>query len=213
MSATATATREVRLDVDGMSCASCAARVEKALNDLDGVEATVNFATEQATLHCVDGIPVEALVGAVEGAGYGARLAVLPHERGADAHDHAHADESVAALRQRLALAIALTIPVALVAMVPALEFAHWEWIALALSTPVVFYAGAGFHRVALRHARHRAASMDTLISLGTLTAWTWSVVVLVGALHAWCWATACWPGARTGTAARCPVLAAAVRS
>src|SRR5262249_16242573 len=85
----------------------------------------------------------------------------------------------------RLLVAVVLTVPVALIAMVPALEFADWEWIALALSTPVVFYAGAGFHRVAVRHARHRAASMDTLISLGTLTAWTWSVVVLVGALDA----------------------------
>ncbi len=183
---TGTLTKEVRLDLEGMSCASCAARVEKALNGVAGVEATVNFATEQATLQCAADVPVEELVGAVEAAGYGAHLAAHPHQRhDDDVRGHDHADESVALLARRLAVAIVLTVPVALIAMVPAFEFADWEWVALALSTPVVFYAGAGFHQVALRHARHRAASMDTLISLGTLTAWTWSTVVLVGGLAA----------------------------
>ena len=165
---------EVRLDLEGMTCASCAARIEKKLNSLDGVEATVNFATEQATVRSETGLPVDVLVGAVESAGYGASPAAPAHE----AHHH---DEALGTLTRRLALAIVLTVPVALLAMVSSLQFAGWEWVALVLSAPVVFVAGSGFHRVALRNARHGAASMDTLISLGTLAAWLWSTVVLVG--------------------------------
>jgi P-type Cu+ transporter len=181
-----TLTREVRLDVRGMSCAACAARVEKALNGVDGVEATVNFATEQAMLHCEPGVAVTELIGAVEAVGYGAEAAPPAHERQAgDAHGHQHEDEALDAVTRRLAVAVFLTLPVALLAMVRSLEFADWEWVALALSAPVVFYSGACFHRVAVRHALQGAASMDTLISLGTLTAWAWSTVVLVGALSA----------------------------
>src|SRR6188474_2592171 len=166
-------TAEVRLDLEGMTCASCAARIEKKLNQLDGVEATVNFATEQATVRSATGVSVDELVGAVESSGYGARPAAPAHE----AHQH---DEPLALLTRRLVLAVALTVPVALLAMVSALQFDGWEWVALALSAPVVFVSGFGFHRVALRNARHFAASMDTLISLGTLAAWLWSSVVLV---------------------------------
>jgi Cu+-exporting ATPase len=169
-------TAEVRLDLEGMTCASCAARIEKKLNQLDGVEATVNFATEQATVCSAAGRSLEELVGAVESAGYGARPAAPAHE----AHHH---DESLATLSRRLVLAIALTVPVALLAMVSTLQFAGWEWVALILSGPVVFVSGLAFHRVALRNARHGAASMDTLISLGTLAAWLWSSVVLVAGL------------------------------
>jgi len=170
----ATATpNEVRLDLDGMRCASCAARIEKKLNRLDGVEATVNFATEQATVHLGGAVSVAVLVDAVESAGYGARL----HEVG-----HTH-EESSTILRRRLALAVTLTVPVALLAMVTPLQFAGWEWAAFALSTPVVFYSGLAFHRAALKNARHLAASMDTLISLGTLAAWLWSTVVLLAGL------------------------------
>jgi Cu+-exporting ATPase len=166
----------VRLELEGLSCASCAARVEKTLNGLDGVEATVNLATEQATVHHDASVPVERLVAAVEAAGYGARVAAAPHEGG-----HEHHDEP--ALARRLALAVALSAPVALLAMVPPFQFSGWEWVALALSAPVVFVSGLGFHRAALASARHRAATMDTLISLGTLAAWLWSAVVLVGGL------------------------------
>ncbi len=166
---------EVRLDLEGMTCASCAGRIEKKLNALEGVEATVNFATEQATIH-PGGVSLDALVGAVESAGYGARPAAPAHE----AHDH---DEPLTALRRRLALAVVLTIPVAALAMLPPLQFAGWEWVALVLSAPVVFVSGLPFHRAALKNARHLAASMDTLISLGTLAAWVWSTVVLVGGL------------------------------
>src|SRR6266496_2886982 len=177
----------VRIDLEGMTCASCAARIEKKLNKLDGVEATVNFATEQATVNCDSDVPVEQLVAAVESAGYGARPVAAAHHAQAH-HDgaesgHHHHDEPLRVLTRRLALAVVLTIPVALLAMAPPLRFPGWEWVALVLSTPVVFYAGAGFHRAALKNARHFAASMDTLISLGTTAAWLWSTVVLVGAI------------------------------
>jgi P-type Cu+ transporter len=168
---------EVRLDLEGMTCAACAARIEKRLNRLEGVEATVNFATEQASIRSERPIAVDRLVGAVESAGYGAREASSGH-----AHQH---DEPIALLRRRLALAVVLTVPLALLALIPPLQFAGWGWVALALSTPVVFWSGAGFHRAALKSARHLDASMDTLISIGTLAAWLWSAVVLVGSLDA----------------------------
>ncbi len=177
--------KTLRLDLEGMTCASCAARIEKKLNKLDGVEATVNLATEQATVHCDAGVPIEQLVAAVESAGYGAHPAKAAHEAHAHgaAGGHDHHDEPVTVLTRRLALAIVLTVPVALLAMVPPLHFTGWEWLALVLSTPVVFYSGIGFHRAALKSARHFAATMDTLISLGTLAAWLWSTVVLAGGL------------------------------
>ncbi len=175
-------TRELRLDLEGMTCASCAARIERNLNKLEGVEATVNFATERATAHCEPAVGVDDLVAAVESAGYHARPAAPAHSA-SDAGGHHHHDEPTSVLRLRLVVAIALTVPVALIAMVPALRFTDWEWVALALSTPVVFYSGAGFHRVALKNARHLAASMDTLISMGTISAWLWSTVVLIGSL------------------------------
>src|SRR5919106_1226280 len=161
-----------------MTCASCAARIEKKLNRLDGVEATVNFAAEQATVECAEAVPVEELVAAVESAGYGARVAAPAHEA------HAH-DGAARPLGRRLMLAAVLTLPVALLAMVPPVRFSGWEWLALALTTPVVFYAGAGFHRAALRAARHRVTTMDTLVSLGTVAAWAWSAVVLLAGLEA----------------------------
>jgi P-type Cu+ transporter len=169
---------DVELELQGMTCASCAARIERKLNRLDGVEATVNFATERASVRCDDGVAVDELVAAVESAGYGAHVAAPAHERG-----HEHHDEPARVLARRLAVAAALTLPVVLLAMVPSLRFASWEWVALVLSTPVVLYAGSGFHRAALRSARHRAASMDTLISLGTLAAFGWSAVVLAASL------------------------------
>jgi Cu+-exporting ATPase len=173
---------EVKLDLEGMSCASCAARIEKRLNTLAGVEATVNFATEQATVHKEPQVSVETLLGAIEAAGYHARLA-NPLE-GADetGGDH-HRDERLRIVTTRLGVGASLTTPVAILAMVPPLRFAGWEWAALALSTPVLFYSGFGFHRAALQSARHRAATMDTLISLGTVAAWLWSTIVLVGGI------------------------------
>jgi Cu+-exporting ATPase len=160
-----------------MTCASCAARIERSLNKVDGAQATVNLATGRATVECGPDVPVERLVAAVEAQGYGAHPVREGH-----AHDH---DEPLPVLARRLGLAIALTVPVALLSMVSALQFTGWEWVAFALATPVVFVSGAGFHRAALRSARHLAAGMDTLISLGTLAAWSWSAVVVLGGLDA----------------------------
>jgi Cu+-exporting ATPase len=164
----------ITLDLEGMTCASCAARIEKKLNKLDGVEATVNFATEQATVNAARDVPVDALIAAVASAGYDAHVAD-------GAHDHGDVD----GLRARLAVAILLAIPLTIWAMVPAARFPGWHWVCLPLSTVVVFWCGAQFHRAALGSARHGAATMDTLISLGTLAAWGWSTVVLVGGVAA----------------------------
>ena len=179
-------TNEVRLKLEGMHCASSAAQIKRALNKLDGVEASVNFATEQATVRKDENVSVETLLGAVESAGYGAHVAGPAHEHAqAYAHEagHHHDDEPLAVLTRRLLVSLVLTIPVALLAMVPPLQFSGWEWLALVLATPVVFYGGLGFHRAALKSAGHGVATMDTLISLGTLAAWTWSTVVLVGSI------------------------------
>jgi P-type Cu+ transporter len=161
----------VQLALEGMTCASCATRIERKLNKLDGVEATVNYAMDQAAV-AYDPARVEVgdLIAAVEAAGYRARTAA-----------EAAADERRAhALGRRLVVAAMLTVPLALIGMLPPLQFSGWEWVALALATPVVFWAGIGFHRAALANARHGAATMDTLISIGTIAAWTWSAVALV---------------------------------
>ena len=179
-------TSELKLDLQGMTCASCAVRIEKKLNKIGGVDATVNFATEQATIHCDPSVTVEELVGAVESVGYHAHQAAPaygPQGGHDEAGGHHHHDEPLVVLTRRLVVAIVLTLPVALLAMLSPLQFAGWEWVALVLSAPVVFYSGIGFHRMALKTARHFAANMDTLISLGTLAAWSWSTVVLVGGL------------------------------
>src|SRR3954468_7474428 len=175
--------QELRLELEGMSCASCAARVERGLNRLDGVEATVNLMTSEATVKASPTVTVDDLVSAVEAAGYHARPVAPRHDGG---HERAHVrDERLDLVTRRLRVAAALTVPVALLAMVPPLQFDGWEWLALALSTPVVLWAGAGFHRAALNAARHRGATMETLISIGTLAAWLWSAVVLFGGLDA----------------------------
>ncbi len=169
---------QVKLDLEGMSCASCASSIEHTLNELAGVDATVNLATAQATVSCDAPVQVAELVAAVESIGYGA----TPHE---DHGEHIHHDEPLAALRLRLAVSALLSFPVVLLSMLSALQFTDWEWAAFALSTPVVFYGGIGFHRRAWRSARHGLATMDTLISIGTLAAWAWSTVVLVGRMPA----------------------------
>jgi P-type Cu+ transporter len=159
----------VELDIEGMTCASCAARIERKLNQLPGVEASVNYANERASVQCSPGVGVDQLVGPVEATGYHAHPRTTVRRRPEEAADH-HRHDAVAVLRRRLEIAVLLTAPLALVAMAPPLHFS-WEWRALALSTPVVFYCGIGFHRATLVNARHGAATMDTLISLGTLAA------------------------------------------
>jgi P-type Cu+ transporter len=162
----------VRLELEGMTCAACAARVEKALNRLDGVDASVNLATEEAAVRYEESrVAIEDLVAAVEGVGYGAR---------AQGAARAEPAGRRSLLGLRLAVAAILTVPVALIAMVPPFGFEGWEWVALALTTPVWAWCGWPFHRSALVNARHGAASMDTLISLGTTAAYVWSVVALL---------------------------------
>ena len=154
-----------------MTCAACANRIERKLNKLDGVEASVNYATEQAMVRFDPGrVTVPELVGAVEAAGYHAALA----------SDGRLAVDRADALRRRLFVAGVLSAPLVLLAMASPLQFDGWEWVALALATPVVFWAGFGFHRAALLNARHRAVTMDTLISIGTIAAWGWSVAALL---------------------------------
>src|SRR6188474_828444 len=161
----------VQLALEGMTCAACANRIERKLNRLEGVEASVNYATEQAAVRYDAGrVALADLLGAVEAAGYHARLAA----------DEGEADDRAALLRLRLLVAAALTAPLTVLAMIPPLRFDGWEWAAFALATPVVLWAGSGFHRAALRNARHRSATMDTLVSIGTLAAWVWSIVALL---------------------------------
>lgn len=166
------------LQLSGMSCSSCAARVERSLNSLDGVHATVNFAVERAHVEHDADVGVSDLIDAVESAGY--RAAVLDHA--VHSSDHTDHDVSAEALRSRLIASALLAIPVVALSMVMPWQFAGWQWIAFALTTPVVGWGGYPFHRAALTRARHGSSSMDTLVSLGTLAAYLWSAfVVLTG--------------------------------
>ncbi len=169
------ATEHLDLPITGMTCASCASRVEKNLNSLDGVAATVNYATERATVSYEAGaVAPEQLVQAVESVGY---TAVLPAEE-AVPEDGSPRDET-AALRTRLVVSALLSLPVLLLSMVSAFQFDNWQWLVLQLATPVVLWGGWPFHRAAWLNLRHGAATMDTLISLGTLAAWLWSLYAL----------------------------------
>lgn len=161
----------VQLALEGMTCASCATRIERKLNKLEGVEASVNLATEQATVSYDPArSAVDDLIRAVEAAGYRASVGA-----------RAEADEVRARnVRTRLVAATVLTAPLVVLAMVPPLQFGGWEWLAFALAAPVVLWAGWPFHRAAALNARHRAATMDTLISIGTLAALAWSAAALV---------------------------------
>jgi Cu+-exporting ATPase len=164
----------IELPITGMTCASCANRIERKLNKLDGVQASVNYATEKATVdYDPAAVEPDALVGAVEAAGYHAKLPST-----APAED-AEADET-APLRFRLILSAVLSLPVLLVSMIPALQFDNWQWLALNLATPVVLWGAWPFHRAAWANLRHGTATMDTLISLGTLSAWLWSLYALI---------------------------------
>ena len=163
----------LELPIEGMTCASCAVRIEKKLNKLEGVQATVNYATEKATVEFDAALVAPGqLVTTVEQAGY---HATLPTEARVEA---AEADPA-AALRFRLLVTTALSLPVVLLVMVPSLQFDAWQWLSLQLATPVVLWGGWQFHRAAALNLRHGTATMDTLISVGTLAAWGWSAVSL----------------------------------
>ncbi|MEV5437487.1 heavy metal translocating P-type ATPase [Streptomyces sp. NPDC052682] len=167
---------EVELVIGGMTCASCAARIEKKLNRMDGVTATVNYATEKARISYGGDLTVEDLIATVEATGYTAREPAPP--AGPTAGPLEEPDE-LRPLRQRLVTAVALAVPVVAMAMVPAWQFTYWQWLSLTLAAPVVTYAAWPFHRAAFTNARHGAATMDTLISVGTSAAFLWSLWAL----------------------------------
>jgi Cu+-exporting ATPase len=171
----------VDLEIGGMTCSSCAARIEKRLNQLDGVTATVNYTTERAKVSAGADVTTDALVAQVESLGYTATLPPLPGARATDVttDGNGERDPEVGALRDRLLVSTALAIPVLLMSMVPAFQFTYWQWLAFALAGPVVVWGAWPFHRAAWVNLRHGAATMDTLISLGTLAAFGWSVYAL----------------------------------
>lgn len=174
----------VELEIGGMTCASCASRIEKKLNRLEGVTASVNYATEKARVEAAspDGREtlVERLVATVEKTGYQAEPSAPPAQDETGDGAEARTDRELRGLRRRLVVAAALTVPIVAWAMVPALQYDYWGWASLVLSLPVVGWAGWPFHRAAAVNARHGAATMDTLISLGTLAAFGWSLYALV---------------------------------
>ncbi|WP_461041938.1 P-type ATPase, partial [Streptomyces sundarbansensis] len=225
----ATGASRAELMIGGMTCASCAARVEKKLNRMEGVTATVNYATEKARVTFGEGLKLGDLVATVEKTGYTARPVTVPAPAPEAAQDSvpgpgqecppesasqlpsrpmpqstlepvpertaepvpepasgvvardadAEQDASLTALRQRLVVSAALAAPVVVLAMVPALQFDFWQWLSLTLTAPVVVWGGLPFHRAAWTNAKHGAATMDTLVSLGTLAAFGWSLWAL----------------------------------
>ena len=161
----------VEMPITGMTCASCANRIERRLNKLDGVSAAVNYATEKATVEFdADAVTTDELLAAVESAGYSAALPAAEPEPEAD---------ETAPLRRRLIASALLSLPVLLLSMIPALQFDNWQWLALQLATPVVLWGAWPFHRAAWANLRHATATMDTLVSLGVLAAWLWSLYAL----------------------------------
>ncbi|MFI9818851.1 heavy metal translocating P-type ATPase, partial [Saccharothrix variisporea] len=178
------AAEQVELSITGMTCASCANRIERKLNKLEGVTATVNYATEKAKV-TFEGVDPAALIATVEAAGYGATLPTPANEQ---AEASAEEVDPTASLRQRLLVSVVLTVPVVVLAMVPAWQFDFWQWISLTLAAPVIVWGAWPFHRAAAVNLRHGAATMDTLVSLGTLAAFAWSVYALL-------WGTAGTPG------------------
>ncbi|WP_370966752.1 heavy metal translocating P-type ATPase [Amycolatopsis sp. cg9] len=168
MAAEATAAERVELAIGGMTCASCAARVERKLNKVDGVTATVNYATEKAQVSYPSALSVDDLTAVVEAAGYSARL------------PEPEAPDEPPTLRKRLLLSASLTVPLVALAMVPAWQFDYWQWVSLALAAPVVTWGAWPFHRAAAVNLRHGAATMDTLISLGVVAATAWSLYALL---------------------------------
>ncbi len=164
----------LELEVGGMTCASCAMRIEKKLNRLDGVTATVNYATEKARVSLPAGMDVAAVIEEVEKTGY---TAALPAAEPAAAEKES--DPELTRLRHRLIGSAALAVPVIALAMIPALQFTYWQWLSLTLAAPVVVWGAWPFHKAALVNARHGAATMDTLVSIGTLAALTWSLYAL----------------------------------
>ncbi|RWA18556.1 heavy metal translocating P-type ATPase [Mycolicibacterium brumae] len=169
----------VELQIGGMTCVSCANRIERRLNKLDGVDATVNYATEKATVRVPEGLDPEQLIAEVEKTGYTAALPAPRKSRPDDTAEPADADPELSSLRTRLIVSAVLTVPVIAMAMIPALQFPYWQWASLTLAAPVIVWGAWPFHRAAWVNLRHGAATMDTLISMGTLSAFLWSLYAL----------------------------------
>jgi Cu+-exporting ATPase len=165
------------LVIGGMTCGACANRIERKLNKLDGVTATVNYATEKATVAHPDGLGAAELIAVIEAAGYTAELPPAP---GAEPTDSDGDDAALREHRMRLLVCVGLAVPVVLMAMVPVLQLPYWQWLSLALTLPVVVWGGEPFHRAAWTNLRHGAASMDTLVSIGSLAAFGWSLYALL---------------------------------
>ncbi|MFC4138608.1 MULTISPECIES: cation-translocating P-type ATPase [unclassified Microbacterium] len=174
---TAAADNRIELAIGGMTCASCAMRIEKKLNRIDGVTATVNYATEKAQVSVDGDLDPAVLIAEVENAGYTAQVPAALKERADDGADAE--DPELRSLRQRLIGSAVLSVPVILLAMIPALQFTYWQWASLALAAPVIVWGAWPFHRAAWVNLRHGAATMDTLISLGTSAAFLWSLYAL----------------------------------
>jgi Cu+-exporting ATPase len=170
------AAQQLELLIGGMTCASCSARVERRLNKLDGVQATVNLATEKAQVTHPPTVSAADIVAEVEAAGY---TAEVPRTAPAGEQEAATEDDPAAALRQRLVVSLVLTAPVVALAMVPPLQYPNWQFASLALATPVVTWGAWPFHRAAWTNLRHAAATMDTLVSLGVAAAFGWSLYAL----------------------------------
>jgi Cu+-exporting ATPase len=177
----ATHSEHVELPIMGMTCASCANRVERKLNRLDGVSATVNYASERAAVdYDPEVAQPEDLLGAVQAAGYQAVLPTPEPARDDGGHEHRDlGEDETAALRRRLVVSAVLSFPVLLMAMMPALQFDNWQWLSLQLATPVVLWGAWPFHKAAWANLKHATATMDTLISVGVLAAWLWSLYSL----------------------------------
>ncbi|MEU1504243.1 cation transporter, partial [Kitasatospora sp. NPDC005748] len=183
----------VELSIGGMTCAACAARIEKKLNRMEGVEATVNYATEKARIDFGPAVSVADLISTVENTGYTAELPAPPAVEPAAAPAGpapATAEPAADPLLDRLLISAVLSVPVVMLSMIPSLQFANWQWLAFALTGPVVVYGGLPFHRAAWTNLKHGAATMDTLVSLGTLAAFGWSCWALF-------WGRAGMPGMR----------------
>ncbi|WP_328559048.1 heavy metal translocating P-type ATPase [Streptomyces coelicoflavus] len=176
---TTSAPAEVELAIGGMTCASCAARIEKKLNRMEGVTATVNYATEKAKVSYAGDVSVPALIATVEATGYTAREPEPLRAEPAPGAEGAEPADGLRPLRERLITAVVLAVPVIAMAMVPALQFEYWQWLSLTLAAPVVTYAAWPFHKAAFTNARHGAATMNTLISVGTSAAFLWSLWAL----------------------------------
>ena len=178
--ATPAAQAHIDLEISGMTCASCANRIERKLNKLDGVEATVNYATEKASVRYAEPINTADLIATVEAAGYSASTPPAPGRHDGDDDGEGDVkDPELQSLRHRTLVSAALSIPVIAMAMVPALQFDNWQWLSLTLAAPVVVWGGWQFHRAAAINLRHGAATMDTLVSVGTIAALGWSLYAL----------------------------------